>query len=70
MERTVIARWESKRGKDWLELYEDKHGMGYEANGAGGFLGKVTRERAIEDMEQRIANGMYCSQKTPMKRTV
>ena len=70
MERQVIARWESRRGKDWVELYKDQWGYGYAANGSGGFFGRVSETRALEEMERRIFIGMYASQTKPMKKVV
>jgi hypothetical protein len=70
MVRTVIARWESSRGKDWVEVYQDQHGFGYEANGSCGWFGNVTREEALQQIEHRVALRVFCSQKTPMKRVV
>lgn len=71
--RHVIARWESRRGKDWVQLYEQtdsdgRTGYGYEARQAFGWLGYVTREQAMADVQRHIAMGCFCSQKTPMRK--
>jgi hypothetical protein len=34
--KRIIARWESRGGKHWVELYADEHGYGYDGNGCGG----------------------------------
>jgi hypothetical protein len=71
MERVVIARWESQRGKDWIEVYEQSpHGCGYQGRGCGGWMGNVTREEALAFIQQRVDRGGFCSQKTPMKKVV
>ena len=66
--RQVIARWESKRGKDWVEVYKDDYGYGYTASGGGGWFGDATEEQALANMQRQIEAGCWCSQKTPMKR--
>jgi hypothetical protein len=40
--RTVIARWESKRAKDWVQVYEQSFsdgvaGYGYDTSNGGGW---------------------------------
>ena len=66
---TVIARWESKGGKDWVELCRDDTGYGYRSPSAGGYLGP-SLEDAMRVMEQRTAAGAsyFCSQKSAMTR--
>jgi hypothetical protein len=68
--RTVIARWESKRGKDWVNVYEHALGYCYDGNGFGGWFGDVTRQEAIASIAERVARGEFCSQKSPMKKVV
>lgn len=73
--REVIARWESKRGKDWIEVYEqtsafDVSGYGYDCRTGGGWMGHVTRDQALAEIERRLATGCFCSQKTPMRKVV
>lgn len=72
MEKTLVARWESCGGKDWVELWHDQLGYTYDGNGCGGSLGAATLEQAMTFMEQRTAAGMqlFCSQKSAMKRVV
>lgn len=75
MQRTVIARWESRRGKDWVEVYEQtlgdgSRGCGYEARTCGGWLGAVTGEKAVADIAKRVEAGCFCSQKSPMRKVI
>ena len=70
MERTVIARWESKRGKDWVQVYQDDYGFGYEARNGGGWFGSATREQAMAEIQRQMEMGCFCSQKTPMRKVV
>jgi hypothetical protein len=71
MERVVLARWESQRGKDWIEVYEQVgFGFGYQGRGCGGWFGNVTRDEAVSDIQRRVDQGCFCSQKTPMKKVV
>jgi hypothetical protein len=69
MLRIVLARWESQRGKDWIEVYENPGlGCGYQGRGCGGWMGNVTREEAVADIQRRVDQGCFCSQKTPMRK--
>lgn len=73
--RNVIARWESKRGKDWVELYEQivgvyVSGYGYESRNGGGWMGRVSREQAVSEIQRRVAAGCFCSQAAPMRKVV
>lgn len=53
--RRRVARWESPRGRYWCELYEDRHGYGYDADNAGGFLGRLSSDsEARGEMEPRL----------------
>lgn len=76
----LIARWESRGGKHWVNLYfnpEFKLANGsvvvdahYRGNGCGGGIQANTAEDAIIKMEARIAAGGFQpdAAKTPMKR--
>jgi hypothetical protein len=68
--RTVIARWESRRGKDWVEVYEHELGYCYEGNGCGGWFADITRNEAIACIAKRVDAGEFCSQKSPMRKVV
>jgi hypothetical protein len=75
MERIVIARWESRRGKDWVEVYEQciDHmpiGYGYTFRNGAGWMGPIPRELALETVRKKVAAGVYCSQKSPMRKVV
>ena len=47
MTRT-IARWESLRGKYWVELYADVGGYSYKGDGCGGVLHPLENDDAAE----------------------
>lgn len=70
MQRVVIARWESRRGKDWVELYQDRHGFGYEARMSCGWFGNATREQAMAEIQRQMEMGCFCSQKSQMRKVV
>jgi hypothetical protein len=75
MPRSVIARWESRRGKDWVEVYEQTLspscvGYGYEFRNGSGWFGNFTREQALAEVQRRVASGHFCSQKSPMRKVV
>lgn len=72
MTETLVARWESRGGRDWVELRKDAYGYVYSGNGCSGGLGTATLEQAMEFMEQRTAAGMrlFCSQKSAMKKVI
>jgi hypothetical protein len=75
MPRTVIARWESKRAKDWVQVYEQSFsdgvaGYGYDTSNGGGWMGPIPRELALERVQQKVDQGCYCSQKSPMRKVV
>jgi len=70
MEKTLVARWESKSGKHYAELYRDDWGYCYKANGAGGNLGSVPEADAIASIERRVNDFQPDANKTPMRRTV
>lgn len=69
----IIARWESKGGKYWVEVEEfDSGGWGYSGKGCGGVMGATSREDAIEKMRVRVCAGEFLpdAAKTPMSRTI
>ena len=72
MNRVLIARWESKTGKHFVELYRDMRGYSYHAPGAGGSLGVLpSDEIAIEKIKKIVDVGYFLpdAAKTPMHRT-
>jgi hypothetical protein len=77
MAQKVIARWESQRGKDWVEVYEQtftccpEPGYGYHTRNGGGWMGSnVSRDDAVEKIRQRVERGDFCSQKSTMRKVV
>ena len=44
----MLARWETKRKKHWLELYRDQWGYSYKTNNGGGFMGNITQSEALD----------------------
>ncbi len=48
----LITRWQTKKGKNYLELLKDNYGYIYRGNNCGGALPKLNNdEEAIEYME-------------------
>lgn len=67
----VIARWESKSGKHWVELNSSDSGaVFYDAPGACGSLGIVGDSEAIAELQRRVDLGYFQpdANKTPMKK--
>jgi hypothetical protein len=67
----VVARWESRSGKHWVDLYAyPDSGHGYKAPGCGGFLGVMDEAAALAIMEQKVADGYFQpdANVTPMRR--
>ena len=79
-EAKKIARWESRGGKYWVDLYfnpsiqlangqtvVDVH---YRGNGCGGGVNGQTENEAIADMQRRVDCGYFQADanKTPMQR--
>ena len=67
---TVIARWESRSGKHWVELATDGAAYRYRAPDAGGYLAEATKAEAMAEMNRRVAAGYFQpdANKTPMKQ--
>lgn len=70
MSYTVIARWESRSGKHWAELYHDGTAAFYRGVGCGGNLGVIGEAEAVAEMQRKVDSGYFLpdSAKTPMKR--
>ena len=47
----MIARWESKTGKHWVELHQHVSGYRYTAHGCGGWLYASTEPEALAEHE-------------------
>ena len=66
----AIARWSSPGGKYWVEIYPCREGYRYEAHMAGGYMGRITQEEAIQKIEARVAHGGFNADKAkhPLNR--
>jgi len=48
-EKKIIARWETKKGGNFIELFHDRFGYGYRGTYCGGCLGEIRDDQiAIE----------------------
>lgn len=68
MDRNVVARWESRSGKYWVEVYDDG---GYSSPGADG--ARNTVEATIAFVKEMVNEGGYfdpSAAKTTMKRVI
>lgn len=54
MNKKLVAKWQSRRGKHYLELYQDEAGFTYTGDRCGGNLGNITLAQAIDIMETKI----------------
>lgn len=77
MAKRLVARWESRGGAYFFEIYHDKWGYTYSASGAGGVLGNFEHDAdAIAYAEQPTPWGRWldksqpAANKTPMKRVL
>lgn len=52
--KTLVARWETRGGKYWYELYKDRLGYTYSGKGSGGNLGDVSEAEAIAHIENYV----------------
>lgn len=69
MTKTLIARWESRSGKHWVDLYRDELGYTYKAPGQGGNLGALSSDSiAVRMIELRLENFQPDANTTPMRR--
>jgi hypothetical protein len=78
--KKYIARWESRSGKHWVELFyypafqfadgRVEPSASYTALHSGGSLGNMTEEAAIAEMQARVDRGLFQpdAAKTPMRR--
>lgn len=56
----VVARWESQKGKHWLELYRDQMGHTYRQDGGGGNLGGgLSDADAISSLRRGMLGAMF-----------
>ena len=70
--KASIARWQSRGGKYWIELFEETipghdfvPSYSYSGNGCGGFIGSPPRADAIAYCEQQAS---YSPSKCPRIR--
>ena len=68
----IVARWESRGGKHYVELRRGRYDYGYDANSAAGSIcnPNVTIEEAVMVVEAMLARGCFLpdSAVLPMKR--
>src|SRR4051812_2136496 len=50
----ILARWESRSGKHWVNLDRGESGYGYRSNGSGGSLGLRAEWVASEEAKGRV----------------
>lgn len=70
-ESILIAKWESRSGKYYAELFHDGESAFYCGDDCGGNLGLMSKESAITTLQARVDSGYFLpdAAKTPMKRT-
>lgn len=71
-DKVILGRWESTRGKHWVELYKDSLGYTYQSNNGGGNMGSLPDDQtAIKQLEDKINSGYFLPDvaKNPMKRS-
>jgi hypothetical protein len=71
MSEKILARWESKSGKHWVDLIQyESGGFGYSAPGQSGTLARGEDVEAISEIQRRVDLGYFQpdANKTPMKR--
>lgn len=67
----IVARWESRSKKWYVELYQDQYGYAYKAVEAGGSLGIYSNDAAaIATMQARIHYMQPDANTTPMRRVL
>ena len=67
----MLARWESRGGKHWVELHGADGCYSYRGNGCGGSLGRLeTIDTAVVVVQAKVNSGYFLpdSAKLPMKR--
>ncbi len=72
MTKTLIARWESKSGKHWVELerYGDTDGYTYHSPGSGGVFYVASIQEAFNFIHAKLEKNLFQpgKNKTPMRR--
>jgi hypothetical protein len=70
--KTTVARWESKSGKHWVNLYRSDNpalkGYGFDSPDIHGWFGDIGEEQAIRELQRRLDTFQPSRNKTPMLR--
>ena len=70
----IIAQWESKSGKHWVQLIKKDSGYGYTSPAAGGSLGYnvTTDSEAVQALTSKVMTGYFQpdANTAPMRRTI
>lgn len=66
--KRIVARWESRGGKHWIELYADQYGYGYSGNDCCGNLGRLPDDAAAIESLKKGALGALCESYTSTTR--
>ena len=69
-EHTVIARWESARGKFFLEVIRDDYGFVLEASNFRKYILANSRIQAIESAKEHLFLVDIGKNKNPIQRTI
>lgn len=72
MNKTLIARWQTRGGKHWVELFRhEDRSYTYTGNDCGGCLGVLANDRhAIAVMEPKLVYMVPDNARIGMQRTV
>ena len=72
MPNKKIARWESRSGKHWIDLFQVELGYRYTSPSAGGLFNADSTEQAISKMQRRVDSGYFQPDAniTPMRRVL
>jgi hypothetical protein len=54
MAKQLAARWATRGGKFWIELYKSPDGYSYRSDSGGGNLGPMSHTEAVAEMERRV----------------
>lgn len=67
----IIAMWESRGRKDYVDLLESNVGYGWSGTAGMGWFGNEPLEGVLRIMQERTAAGaqFFCSQKSAMEMT-
>ena len=68
MEKTSVARWESRGGHYYVEIFRDAMGYTYSGRGCGGVIAATGDSDAIEQIAARLQDFQADATKTPMRR--